>query len=331
MLKFHFLHKCCQYVVIHRNYDILDFCLRGKVELMGDKKRTVVCIPAYNVSKVVRELVQECRKYATDVIVCNDGSIDDTGIEAKRGGATVITHPQNKGKGAAIKSLFNAAKDMKADVVVTIDGDGQFLPKEIDKITKPISDGNADIVIGYRFVGNNEIPSYRKFGNKVLDKMTSMASELPFRDTQSGFRAYSGSAVGLISFESDGFGADAEILVNASRKGLKIAEEKVTVLYNTGDRTSTKNPVSHTGEVVNDLLELIALRRPLRYLGLPGIGLASLGVAFSIVVLTLFNNTRYFSIPWTLASMGAFLMGIMLILMSVVLFSIGRAMRRGYA
>jgi len=297
----------------------------------GDKKRIVVCIPGYNVAKMIRELVKECHKYASDVIVCDDGSIDDTGIEAKRGGATVIKHPKNLGKGAAIKSLFHAAKDMQADLIVTVDGDGQFLPKEINKITKPIIEGNADIVIGYRFVENNEIPSYRKFGNMVLDKMTSMAAELPFRDTQSGFRAYSGNAIQMINFDSDGFGADAEILVDASRKGLRITEEKVTVLYNTGERTSTKNPVSHTAEVVNNLLELIALRRPLRYLGIPGVGLITLGIAFSIVVLTLFNHTRYFSIPWTLASMGFILIGIMLLLMSVVLFSIGRAIRKGYS
>ena len=290
--------------------------------------KTVVCIPGYNVAKTIRELVQDCLKYASDVVVCDDGSIDDTEIEARRGGATVIKHRKNMGKGAAIKTLFNAAKDMKADLVVTIDGDGQFLPKEISKLTKPIIEEEADIVIGYRFVGNNEIPSYRKFGNMVLDKMTSMASELSFRDTQSGFRAYSGKAVHLINFESNGFGADAEILVDASKRGLRIVEEKVTVLYNTGERTSTKNPVSHTAEVVNDLIELIALRRPLRYLGIPGVSLITIGIAFSIVVLMAFNHTRYFSIPWTLASMGAILIGIMLLLMSVVLYSIGKSLRR---
>jgi len=294
-------------------------------------KKTVVCIPGYNVAKTIRGVVQECLKYATDVVVCDDGSIDDTELEAKRGGATVVKHRKNLGKGAAIKSLFNAANNMQADLVVTIDGDGQFLPKEIGKLTKPIIDEEADIVIGYRFVGNNDIPSYRKFGNKVLDRMTSMASELSFRDTQSGFRAYSGKAVQLINFESNGFGADAEILVDASRRGLRIAEAKVTVLYNTGERTSTKNPISHTGEVVNDLLELIALRRPLRYLGIPAVGLIGIGIAFSLVVLTVFNHTRYFSIPWTLAAMGAILIGIMLLLMAVVLFSIGRAIRRGYS
>ncbi len=294
-------------------------------------KKIVVCIPAYNVARVIRELVMECLKYSDDVIVCDDGSIDDTAIEAKRGGATVISHSKNSGKGATIKSLFNIAKYLKADVAITMDGDGQFLPQEIDKIVKPIFEGKADIVIGYRFEEDNQIPAYRKIGNKILDKMTNMASELRFRDTQSGFRAYSGKAIDLISFDSEQFGADAEILVDASRKGLRVVEEKVTVLYDTGEKTSTKNPISHTGEVVNSLLELIALRRPLRYLGVPGIALTVIGLVFSIIVIAIFNHTRYFSIPSTLLALGCVVIGIMLILMSVVLFSIGRAMRKGYS
>ena len=294
-------------------------------------KKIIVCIPVYNGAKHIARIVRDTKSYCTEVLVCSDGSTDDTKNEAKRGGATVISHTENKGKGAAMKSLFKAAKDMKPDVIVTMDGDGQFRPGEIDKLTKPILEEKADIVIGYRFDTDNEMPGYRKMGNKVLDKMANMASELPFRDTQSGFRAYSGKALEQISFQSDGFGADGEILIDASRKGLRIKEEKVTVLYNTGNETSTKDPISHSTEVVTSLIELIALRRPLRYLGIPGIILMGIGIAYSVVVISLFNETRYFSIPSTLLSLGSLIIGIMLLLMSVVLFSIGRAMRRGFS
>src|SRR2546427_1958822 len=173
------------------------------------------------------------------------------------------------------------------------------------------------------------MPGYRKMGNKFLDKMANMASELPFRDTQSGFRAYSSKALSVINFQADGFGADAEILIDASRKGLRVVEEKITVLYDVGHDTSTKDPISHTTDVLTSLIELIALKRPLRFLGIPGLVLMILGVAFSTVVITIFNETRYFSIPSTLVAMGSLVIGIILLLMSVVLFSISRAFRRG--
>lgn len=288
----------------------------------------IVCIPVYNEEKVIMELVKKCLNYADKVIVCDDGSTDDTAKIAKESGAIVTQHKKNMGKGSAMKSLFRLALENNADVIVTIDGDGQFLPEEIPKLINPIIENQSDIVIGYRFDDKTEMPSYRKIGNKFLDKVSNLASELPFRDTQSGFRAYSKKAIQLIKFTADGFGADSEILIDASRKGLRISEEKVTVIYNTGGKTSTKNPVSHTSSVISTLIELIAIRQPLKYLGIPGVILMIIGIAYSIVVITIFNNTRYFSIPSTLVALGSLMIGIILLLMSVVLFSINRAIKR---
>lgn len=288
----------------------------------------IVCIPVYNEEKVIMELVKKCLIHADKVIVCDDGSTDDTAKIAKESGAIVIQHKKNMGKGSAMRSLFRLAQENNADVIVTIDGDGQFLPEEIPKLVAPIIENQSDIVIGYRFDDKTEMPSYRKIGNKFLDKVSNLASELPFRDTQSGFRAYSKKAIQLIKFTADGFGADSEILIDASRKGLRISEEKVTVIYNTGGKTSTKNPVSHTSSVISTLIELIAIRQPLKYLGIPGVILLIIGVAYSIVVITIFNNTRYFSIPSTLVALGSLMIGIILLLMSVVLFSINRAIKR---
>lgn len=288
----------------------------------------IACIPAYNEGKGITNVIKKTLKYVDKVVVCDDGSTDDTFQKSKNAGAIVIKHEKNLGKGAAMKSLFNRAKELNADIVVTIDGDGQFLPEEIPKLLTPIIDGRADLVIGNRFDNNSEMPSYRKLGNKVLDKMASMASQLPFRDTQSGFRAYSKKVIEIISIKTDGFGVDSEILVDASTKGLKITEEKVTVLYDTGLKTSTKNPISHSFEVVSSLIEIIAIRHPLRYLGIPGMILMIIGIAFGVITLATFNQTRYFSIPLTLGSLGTLLVGLVLLLMSVVLFSIGKILRR---
>jgi len=101
------------------------------------------------------------------------------------------------------------------------------------------------------------MPKYRKFGNKILDKVTNMASELKCQDTQSGFRAYSKVALNQINFLANGFAVDSEILVYASSKDLKITEVPVTVIYNTNGRTSTKDPISHSTSVLTNLFELI--------------------------------------------------------------------------
>ena len=288
----------------------------------------IACIPVYNEEKVIGEIVKKCMNYVDKVIVCDDGSTDDTAKVAKENGAHVIQHKKNIGKGSAMRSLFRSALENNGDVIVTIDGDGQFLPEEIPKIIEPILKNQSDIVIGYRFDDKTEMPSYRRIGNKVLDKISNFASELSFRDTQSGFRAYSKKAIQMIKFTADGFGADSEILIDASRKELRISEEKITVIYNTGGKTSTKHPITHSSSVINTLIELIAIRQPLRYLGVPGIILLVVGIIYSIVVIIIFNDTRYFSIPSTLIALGSVMIGIVLLLMSVVLFSINRIVKR---
>ena len=284
----------------------------------------IVCIPAYNEEDTISEIVKKSLNYVDKVIVCDDGSDDNTSLKAKQAGALILNHEKNLGKGAALHTLFQQSKKLDADVMVSIDGDGQFLPEEIPKLIEPVLKENYDVVIGYRF-NEKEIPNYRKLGNKALNKITNIASDLPFRDTQSGFRAYSKKALKQINFLSRGFGADSEILIDASKKGLSVTEKKVTVKYDTGGKTSTKDPITHSSGVLVSLLEIIAIENPLRYLGIPGIILFILGITYSVVVITIFNDTRYFSVPSTLVSLGSLMLGMMLILVSVVLYAIKKA------
>ena len=291
---------------------------------------TVACIPSFNEEKMITDVVKRTLDHVNQVIVCDDGSNDNTSKKAKDAGAYVIKHEKNLGKGAALKSLFEHVLKIDADIVVTIDGDGQFLPEEIPKLIKKLEKTNTDIVIGYRFDDTTEMPYYRQIGNKLLDKVANLGSTLHLRDTQSGFRVYSKKALQKIKFANEGFGVDSEILLDASNRGLKISEEKVKVIYNTGEKTSTKNPLSHTGGVLSALIELVVIRKPLRYLGIPGLILLVIGIVYSSVVIVIFNETRYFSIPSTLVSLGTLVIGLMLVLMSAVLYSISRAMRKLY-
>ena len=289
---------------------------------------SVACIPAFNAENQISDVIKKSLNYVDKVLVCDDGSTDNTFENAKLTGAYVLKHEKNLGKGAALKTLFGKAKELNADVIITIDADGQFLPVEMIKLIEPIQNNNFDLVIGNRFLDKKEMPSYRKAGNRILDSFTKLAADLPFEDTQSGFRSYSKTALEKISFSSNGFGVDSEILIDAVNKNLKITEKYVTVIYNTGEKTSTKNPVSHSVGVLASIIELIAINHPLRYLGIPGLIFLVIGIAYSIIAITLFNDTRYFSIPSTLLALGSLVIGLMLLLMSVVLYSISHQSRR---
>ena len=266
----------------------------------------LVCIPAFNEEKPITDVIKKSLSYVDQVIVCDDGSSDLTAEKAKIAGAVVIKHEKNMGKGHAMKTLFNYAKDIDADVMITIDGDGQFLPEQIETLLKPILENSFDVVIG----------------NKMLDRITKLAAELPFSDTQSGFRSYSKKAIQSIDFSTSGFGVDSEILINAVDKGLKITETEVTVLYDTGLKTSTRDPVSHSMDVIASLLESIAIHHPLKYLGMPGIFLLIIGLGFTTYSISNFNETGNFSLPPIITAMSSLIIGLILLLMSVVLYSV---------
>jgi glycosyltransferase involved in cell wall biosynthesis len=284
----------------------------------------LVCIPAFNEGKVIDKVIKDCLKFSNEVVVCDDGSMDNTYEVADSAGADVIRHEKNIGKGESLRSLFKFARHSNHDIIVTIDGDGQFIPEEIPKLVKSIKENKSDLVIGYRFDDTTEIPNYRRFGNKMLDKMTNMVEEISVRDTQSGFRAYSRKVIDDIDFKMKGFGADAEILIDAAKKGYRLSEEKITVIYDTGTKTSTKNPISHTGEVISSLVEITAVRSPLKFMGIPGIILMIAGLYFTINVAVTFSEIGYFSIPFTLIGATCLALGLILFLMSILLFSISK-------
>jgi len=282
---------------------------------------TLACIPAYNEENNIKKTIRDVTKFVDQVIVYDDGSNDNTVSEAENAGAYVIKNQNNLGKGAALKELFKFARITNVDIMVTIDADGQFVADEIPKLLNPITEQKSDVVVGYRFNDKSEMPKYRKIGNEFLDKITNIAEDLGVRDTQSGFRSYSKKAINAISFTTNGFGADSEILISAAKNNLKITEEKVTVIYNTGSKTSTKNPISHTNEVVISVVKQIAITHPLKYLGIPGGILILIGIIFGMNLLTVFNETGYFSIPVTSIMLVTLIIGTMMSLISVLLYS----------
>jgi glycosyltransferase involved in cell wall biosynthesis len=154
------------------------------------------------------------KKYVDEVIVVDDGSIDRTSEIAKLAGASVKRHQFNEGKGAALKSGFEASR--RADIIITLDGDGQHDPDEIPKLLGPIMNGVGDFVIGSRYIKGNRgnTPLYRRAGQILFDWITNKICGLQIKDTQSGFRAFSKHAVPLFSFRQKGMTIESEMLIS---------------------------------------------------------------------------------------------------------------------
>ncbi len=231
------------------------------------KPFVVVGIPAFNEEKTIARVVLEAQKHADVVVVCDDGSSDLTSEIAQRLGADVIRHERNLGYGGALKSLFERARELGADVLVTLDADGQHDPQEIPNVLKPIADGEADVVIGSRFVdadGTKEMPLYRRVGARLITKLVNGSSKNGVSDAQSGFRAYNRQALERLSVVEAGMGASVELLLEASKHDLKICEVPSSCKYSNGKvATSTEHPVRHGIGVVMSIIRLVVEERPL--------------------------------------------------------------------
>lgn len=297
---------------------MLDFIVDSK-----DGNRILVCIPAFNEAKTISEIIMKSKKYANGVIVYDDGSTDDTSEIAKSVGATVIRNPENKGYGVAIRSLFQAAKEQDADIMVTLDSDGQHDPDQIAQVIEPLKQG-FDIVIGSRFLegnGKQKMPRYRNFGIKTITKLTQAASYPGITDSQSGFRAYSKKALSKINLFEDGMAVSTEILIRASEKKLLTTEVPITIKYDIMG-TSTHNPISHGIGVLYSVFQFISLRHPLAFYGLPGIILLVISAFFMKNALDLFAETEYVSTNMILISVGIAVVGVVLLATAAILYTL---------
>jgi len=288
----------------------------------------IVGIPAYNEERTIGRIVLEAQKYADKIIVCDDGSIDYTAKIAQSLGADVIIHGINSGYGASLKSLFCRAHELGADVFVTLDADGQHEPKELSALIEPILNGDADVVIGSRFVGKTgaeEMPKYRQMGAKLITKMVNGSAKNGVTDAQSGFRAYNHLALERINFCETGMGASVEILLKASKSNLRIVEVPSTCKYNLGDEgTSTENPLSHGVSVIFSLIRLIVEERPLVFLGIPSLFCLLAGVGFGIWMLQLYAIKGVIETNIALAAFSFVLIGFFMLSTSITLYAIAR-------
>ena len=310
-----------------KNYNISSNIKESGIIGNSTKNPVIAIIPAYNESRNIGKIIAETSKYVTIIIVVDDGSEDNTAELAMSKNTKVIRTRRNMGKGTALKRGLVECLKYNPDIIVTLDADGQHDPADIPKLLEPIKNGEADIVIGSRCDNNSlsEIPMVRGFGLSFINFVNRSLMKSTIKDSQSGFRAYAKSILSMISnYNSTGYGVETEQLATAELYGFHIVEVPVTIRYRGLENTSKKNSILVGANIISTIFRIVVERRPLLFFGLAGIILFGASVITTSEMLILFNETRYFSIPLALITLGFAIMGTLLILISFLFHTLKR-------
>ena len=289
--------------------------------------KIIVGIPAFNEEKNIAVVITQLKKIVDKIIVCNDGSTDLTSKIAEELGVIVINHEKNLGYGAAIRSIFLKSKDLDGDILVTFDADGQHRVDDVNKVINPIINGESDLVIGSRFLDENEkeVPQYRKVGIKVITKITNASIKNKLTDSQSGFRAYSKKVLTELNPSDAGMGISTEILIKASSKNFRISEVPIKITYS-GD-TSTHNPISQGSSVIISTIKYTSIEHPLKFYGIPSLIFFIIGLSFTYAATQYYAEIGRLNTNLTIVAAGTVLIAVVLLITSILLYSLVSVVR----
>ncbi len=280
----------------------------------------VALIPAYNEERFIGSVVLKTRRYVDVVLVVDDGSSDDTAALAEEAGAEVIRHPHNTGKAAALNTGLERARALNSAALVLLDGDGQHDPSDIPALLAPTLSGQADVVIGSRFIGvESDTPRWRIAGQQALTMATNFASGVTLSDSQTGFRALSRRAVQQLVFRTTGFSVESEMQFLVKRYDLIVGEVPIRVNYNEKPK---RNPVRHGLQVLNGIIQMVSQNRPLFFFGVPGVLLLIVGTALALLVVDRYTVYTRLAVGWAIVSMGAITVGALTIFTGLILHTI---------
>lgn len=286
---------------------------------LSDKAPCIALIPAYNEERFIGSVVLKALRYVDLVIVVDDGSADETANIAEAAGAQVIRQP-NMGKAGAINAGLDRVRAYHPVAVVLLDGDGQHDAGDIPSILRPVLAGEADVVVGSRFLGvESNTPKWRVAGQQALTVATNLASGVPLTDSQSGFRAISSRALGSMHFRTTGFSIESEMQFLVRQYDLSAHEVPITVNYDEGPK---RNPFKHGVQVLNGILNMIAQHRPLFFFGVPGMVFVVAGILLAYLVSD--NYWRYYQLATGTAiiAMTLIVVGALTIFTGIILHTI---------
>ncbi len=290
--------------------------------------KTLVAIPALNeevtIETVISAIPHKLNGTEVKVLVVDDGSTDSTAELARAAGADVISHGCNMGLGTAFRTMLSYARENGFDVMATMDADGQFNPKDLPHLTKPVIDGNVDFVTASRFKDTSLVPNMpeiKKWGNKRVAKLVSNLAKTKIHDATCGFRVYGPRAIERVACFSR-FTYTQEVLIDVARKGLRIKEIPTKIR---GEREFGKSRIASNlwryAHLSAEAMYSVAHgHSPWRFYGTPAFTLIGLGI-----VLDLFTLAWWFFMgritPFTAFGIGGLFLitfGILLILFASI-------------
>lgn len=198
--------------------------------------KLIIILPAFNEELSLNMVLDDIRKIKIDgfkkeIVVVNDGSTDRTAKVAAKNKATVLNHIINRGLGGALSTGLKYARQRNADIAVTFDADGQHKANDIQRLVEPIIKKKADIVIGSRQLRGKNMPLDRKIINYIANLITYALFNVLVSDSQSGLRAFSKKALGLIEIRTNRMEVSSEILRQVKVKNLKLKEVPIQAIY----------------------------------------------------------------------------------------------------
>ena len=248
--------------------------------------KIVVTIPAYNEAKSIGRLIREIKKsmgsgrYNYNILVVDDGSTDKTADIAKKSGAVVYSHPKNYGLAETFNTEIKKCLELKADVIVHIDADCQYLPKEIPRLVKEIKNG-YDLVLGSRFEGKIEhMPLIKKIGNTAFSKVVSQITRIRVTDAQTGFRAFTKEVAQLPIISNHTY--TQEQIIRAVKNKFRIKEVPIYFAKRDGESKLIRNPFEYAAKASINIIRIYRDFEPLKFFGILGSLIFGVGIVLGL-------------------------------------------------
>ena len=291
--------------------------------------KLLIALPCYNEAEKIQEVLSSIPLVYEGIdtvrlLVVDDGSTDGTPDLAHAVGATVIRHRQNKGLGEAFRSAVDFAIEHGYDLMVNMDGDGQFDSSDIARLIRPILSGKADFVTASRFLNHERIehmPPIKQWGNRRMNSLVSRLCDQPFSDVSCGFRAYSRDTLLKINFYGR-FTYTQESFISFHFQGLTMQEVPIRVTYYPERKSRVAGSIlKYLKKTSGILVGLMRDYYPMRFFGFLGGLFLIPAFIFGMMFLIHYIRVGYFS-----GYLFAGLISAFCLLVSVLMFSFGIAM-----